>query len=59
MPDDNGGFGNTLLAVIVGGLLVVVVTIFAFGGFPEPRVGTSGSSLSFNAPSAPAPTTTR
>jgi hypothetical protein len=32
MADGSGG--NAMLGLIVGGVLVVVVLIFAFGGFP-------------------------
>ena len=33
MAGDNGGGGNTLLALIVGGLLVAVAMFAVFGGF--------------------------
>ena len=57
MADDSGGgSGNTLLAVIVGGILVVLVAFFAFGGFPGMHGGAKGPSVTIN---APAPTTTR
>ena len=33
MAEDSNSTGNTLLAVIIGGVLVVLVAFFAFGGF--------------------------
>jgi len=33
MAEESNSTGNTLLAVIVGGILVVMVAFFAFGGF--------------------------
>ena len=50
MADGNGGgAGTTLLAVIVGGILVVLVAFFAFGGFPGMQ-HKSGASLTITAP---------
>ncbi len=53
MADGNGGGGtNTLLAVIVGGLLVVGVAFFVFGGFPGHSAAPSGPSITVKAPSS-------
>lgn len=50
--DNGGGAGTTLLAVIVGGILVVMVAVFAFGGFPGMHGGAvKGPSVTINAPS--------
>jgi len=48
--DNGGGAGTTLLAVIVGGILVVLVAVFAFGGFPGMHGGAKGPSVTINAP---------
>jgi len=48
--DNGGGAGTTLLAVIVGGILVVLVAFFAFGGFPGMHGGAKGPSVTINAP---------
>lgn len=57
--DNGGGAGTTMLAVIVGGILVVLVMVFAFGGFPGMHGGAKGPSVTINAPSVPSPTATR
>ena len=49
MADGNGGgAGTTFLAVIVGGVLVVMVAVFALGGFPG--MHQKGPSLTITAP---------
>ena len=49
MADNNGGgAGTTFLAVIVGGILVLLVALFAFGGIPGMQQ--KGPSLTINAP---------
>ena len=53
--DHGGGAGTTLLAVIVGGILVVMVAVFAFGGFPGMHAA-KGPSVTINAPSIPSTT---
>jgi len=48
--------GTTMLAVIVGGIVVVLVALFAFGAF-ESRAPDAGTSISVETPSVPsAPT---
>ena len=47
MADNNNG-GNTFLALIVGGLLVLVVGFFVLGGFPGQKA--SGPSVTITAP---------
>jgi len=39
MADNNGGGGTTVIALVLGGMLVLVVLIFAFGGFQGFRGG--------------------
>jgi len=51
--DNGGGAGTTMLAVIVGGILVVLVMVFAFGGFPGMHGGAKGPSVTINAPAVP------
>ena len=53
--DNGGGAGTTMLAVIVGGILVVLVAVFAFGGFPGMHAA-KGPSVTINAPSIPSTT---
>jgi hypothetical protein len=53
MADNSGG--NTMLGVIVGGLLVVVLVFFVFGGF---GMFEGGKSIDVNI-KPPAATTTR
>lgn len=52
--------GTTMLAVIVGGIVVVLVALFAFGAF-ESRAPDAGTSISVETPnttsSTPAPST--
>jgi len=50
--DKGGDLGNTLLGVVVGGILAVVLTFVAFGGFP-------GTKHEYASISVTAPTTTR
>jgi hypothetical protein len=50
MADNGGGAGTTLLAVIVGGILVVLVAIFAFGGIPG--IGHKTASVTITAPTS-------
>jgi hypothetical protein len=45
MADNGNGAGNTLLAVLVGALLMVVI-VFIFVGFPGHRGSASGGAPS-------------
>jgi|tagenome__1003787_1003787.scaffolds.fasta_scaffold20081196_1 hypothetical protein len=53
MAEGSGSGGNTLIALIVGGLLVVVVGFFAIGG----NFGTKSVDVNVKAPSVSTPAT--
>jgi hypothetical protein len=45
MAEESNSAGNTLLAVIIGGILVVMVAFFAFGGFNGMQDQANGGDL--------------
>lgn len=49
MADGNGNGGTTVLALVVGALLVLVVGLFMFGGIPGMHKD-SGPSITVTAP---------
>jgi hypothetical protein len=49
---DNSGGGNAMLGVVIGGILVVLLVVFMFGGF-----GTFGGSKSVDVNIKPPATT--
>jgi hypothetical protein len=49
---DNSGGGNAMLGVVIGGILVVLLVVFLFGGF-----GTFGGSKSVDVNIKPPATT--
>lgn len=54
---DNSGGGNTMLALIVGGLVVIVILVFVFGGgfgFGSKSVDVNVKTPNVTAPAAPA-----
>ena len=52
MADDSGGAGS-MLGVIIGGVLVVVLVVFLFGGFGS--FGGKSVDVSVKAPSVSSP----
>jgi hypothetical protein len=54
MADGNGGGGTTILAVIVGAIIVIAVGFMAFGGFPGMR-GSGDTNVRIEAPDLPKP----
>ncbi|MES2473415.1 MAG: hypothetical protein V4601_11330 [Pseudomonadota bacterium] len=49
MADNSGGGSTTILAFIVGALLIAVVGLFFFRGMPAKQVA-SGPSITITAP---------
>jgi hypothetical protein len=50
MADNNGGSGTTVLALIVGALVVLVVALFMFGGIPGMGSANKAPSVTITAP---------
>lgn len=51
MADNSGGGSTTILAFIVGALLIAVVGLFVFrGGIPGKPAAPSGPSITITAP---------
>lgn len=53
MADNSGSGGNAMLGVVIGGILVVLLVVFMFGGF-----GSFGGSKSVDVNIKPPATTT-
>jgi hypothetical protein len=50
MADNNGGGGMPVIAFALGGMLVLLALIFAFGGFPGMRSGPDGPNITDETP---------